>query len=425
MGQENESSTGGAMQNAHALPISSIPNPCPPPTTTPFIKAPGHRFGRSAMMIHLLAWLALSVAWALMIIMGEESPESQATQGVGGATALAFGAWSGLLALRAIWHGERVLLPAFILILIGAEATAPCVWLWDPLLTGNNPLSPLFEFTLWAGLPLFVPFFVFGSVLAVPVAWAVVWAIERWKRGRGADAWTRHRRLKTGFLAYLAVFLLLAVSIFPYALYAYVALEQNHHKIWSSPFNWQGPVLAHIPDSVRTGLDEFCSRRLPWRFVRHRVALIETGQLPKERLQVNMHDYWEEIQAASWRTFFRDHTADALTLCEQNMNEDDAEQRLHATWSFWHGRVIFGIWPATTRRQWVNFLCGHLNDPDYRVRRGVAHVLHACLNQPLQFNLPWPWSEKPVPEQAYENATIETVRKAAEAWQGAQRKQGP
>jgi hypothetical protein len=151
------------MQNAQALPISSIPNPNTPPASTLPTKSPGQRFGRTALMIHLLAWLALCVSWAMLIIVGEYTPESQATQGVGGATALAFGAWSGLLALRAIWHGERVLLPTFILVLVGVEATVPCLWLWDPLLTGNNPLSPLFEFALWAGLPLFVPFLVFGS----------------------------------------------------------------------------------------------------------------------------------------------------------------------------------------------------------------------------------------------------------------------
>jgi hypothetical protein len=417
MGQEEKTPAGGAMQNAHALPISSAPGPGQPPTITSFVKAPGHRFGRTAMLIHLLAWLAFSTAWLFMIALGELSPESQAIQGVGGATALTFVAWSGLLAFRAIWHGERIWVPTLVLVLVAIEGLLPCIWLWDPLLTGNNPLSPLFEFVLWAGLPLFVPFLVFGSVLAVPVAWIGEWIWERWKSKRKPDGWTRHRRLKVGFVMYLAVFLLLVVTVFPYALYAYVALEQNHRKIWSSPFNWQAPVLSSIPDFIRTGLDEFCSKRLPWRFVRHRVALIETGQLPKERLLINMGDSWEEVQAASWRTYFRDYTPEAMTLCRTIMKEGDAERRYHATWGFWHVRTVFGTWGNKTRCEYVDFLIGQLGDPDYRVRRGCAHVLSACLNKPTSFGaVPWPWGRGAPSEQDGEAVAVQEVRAFAQAW---------
>ena len=71
------------MQNAQALPMSSLTSPETPPNSTANPTASGQRFGRTALLIHALAWLAFGIAWALMGLLGEYTPESQAVQGVG------------------------------------------------------------------------------------------------------------------------------------------------------------------------------------------------------------------------------------------------------------------------------------------------------------------------------------------------------
>jgi len=406
------------MQNAHAIPITSVPNPNTPEPTVPATHTPGRRFGRTALMIHLLAWLCFGAAWGLMLVLGKESPEGQAVQGVGGAAALTCAIWSSLLALRGIWHGEPVSIPILVLLVFGMEAVVPCVWLWLPLLEAYNPLTPLYEFSLWLGLPLFVPFFVIGSFLVVPLSWAAARLFERWKRKTDEEAWSRRKRLKHGLVVYLAMFALLLVTVFPYPLFGYAALEQSHRKYWRPPVNWQATTLDVMPDYVRTGLDEFCSKYLPWRFVRHRVSLIENGRLPRERLLVLMReDPWEEIRAAAWRTYFREHPAEAIGLCEE-METAKAGERFEQmyTWNLWQARRSFAAWPIQQRIRWMELLLRGMEDSDFRVRRAAACIAQSCIPKTGTTVVPWPWTEVPPPEKSNERASIDAVRKAATGW---------
>lgn len=403
------------MQNAHAIPISPVTGPgAPAPSASPApVRAPGQRFGRTALMIHMLALLCFAAAWTLMLVLGQYSPEGQAVQGVGGAAALTCAIWSGLLALRGIWRDEPVGVPLLVLVALGIEAAGPCLWLWLPLLEGYNPLTPMYEFSLWLGLPLFVPYFVFVSLIAVPLAWVVVRLIERWKRKPDEECWSRRRRLRGGLVAYLVIFGLSLATVFPYPLFAYAALEQSHRKYWTPPINWQAATLSVMPDYVRSGLDSFCSRNLPWRYVRHRVSLIEKGQLPRERLLAHMEDPWEEIQAAAWKTYFREHTEEAIALCEA---EEKAAEGGRDTWSLWHARMSFRDWPVEQRMRWMALLLRGLEDPDLRVRRAAAHVSQSCISKPETLDVPWPWNKTQPAEQPAERASMEAVRQAALEW---------
>jgi len=405
------------MQNAQAIPISAATDPSKTNSqaSTPDKRGPGRRLGRTALAIHMLAWFAFGSAWALMLILGVGSAESRAIQGVGGAMALTCAAWSGLLALRAIWQGERVWVPILILVALGIEAVLPCAWLWLPLLASVNPMTPLFEFSLFLGLPLFVPYFVIVTFIAVPLSWFAVRLLERWKRKPDDEPWSRRQRLKRGFVIYVITFAISLVTVFPYPLFAYCALEQSHRRYWQPPFKWQAGVLRLTPNYVRTGLDDFCSTYLSWRFVRHRVSLIEKGHLPPERLLVHMGDPWEEIQASAWKTYFREHTEKAIALSE-SYEATAGGLGFERTWGLWHSRLSFRDWPIQQRIRWIELLQRALSHEDYRVRRAAARVTQACLSGPDDVSVPWPWNTEQPPEQENEQATVDTIRGAAAAW---------
>ncbi|MCW8130119.1 MAG: hypothetical protein KIS92_07210 [Planctomycetota bacterium] len=190
-----------------AKAASGVPLPNPPPAAA---AAPdGRSLGRSAMLLHALAYVFFLAALGMMLVLGEISEESQTVQGVGGAAAMTLSLWSLVISIRALFRAERPLLPVLNIAWVMIELVVPCMALWWPLVLNYKTCSELEAVAHALLLPVLIPCFVLGTFVAAPLAW---WRVTRtFKRSEKARDWTRRQRWMHGARWYAAVMMLLSV----------------------------------------------------------------------------------------------------------------------------------------------------------------------------------------------------------------------
>src|SRR5258708_22237801 len=107
--------------------------------------------GRTAALVHLLAFVALGGAVAGAYSVGPTTRDAQVILGVGLSAAGVFSLWSVLLSLRALWHGEGLRWPAWVTLAFMCEASAGALYFWPDLHPGHPTI-------VWLAIPLLVPF---------------------------------------------------------------------------------------------------------------------------------------------------------------------------------------------------------------------------------------------------------------------------
>ena len=198
--------------------------------------------GRSAALVHGLAFLAAALALGAVWAVGMKSKSDDAVKilGMGLIAVAVMTLWSVVLAIQALWRGEPRAWPRSVLCVFTIEATALCICLG--LSIRSVPENTLVR----AGLLVFLPFGMLLSVVAVPVAFWRVRRAERAEIAAKKPEWNNRRRGKHGFAWYSGIFTILTILLLPWPLFLFCAgSAANSHG------DWRHPIARRTPDFIR------------------------------------------------------------------------------------------------------------------------------------------------------------------------------
>ncbi|MBI3831872.1 MAG: hypothetical protein HY291_20285 [Planctomycetes bacterium] len=388
--------------------------------------ARGHRLGRSAWILHGLAYLFFLSAWGVMLILGESTEESQPVQGVGGAAAIVLSLWSLVLSIRALIAAERPVLPVLNIALVLLEITAPCVAVWWPLLLNYRAFSPVYEIALAWGLPVFVPFMSFGSGIAALFAWWLTGRAERRGQKQGQPAWTQRRRWRWGVSLYAGALAMLACLILPLPLYIFAALSASV----AEKGILQNIVLDTTPDFIK--LIAYNQMGNGSRGPSLKYRMLQDGRLSDALLLSFFHHKDNSLGNAAWAAYTNRHPEQRLSRAMEiaaspgdfnstvqyiagwEVAMDGSPEQIGAlfpTAGFGPDPLHDGLYQGlrySPSKELIPQLAPLLDCKELYARRMATHILAYQTGATLTAT-PQPGS---VPETAQEMSELETVRAA-------------
>ncbi|MBI3831873.1 MAG: hypothetical protein HY291_20290 [Planctomycetes bacterium] len=288
---------------APAGPVAPAKPPAPPATGA---------FGRSALWLYALAWLAALGTTFVVWVLGTKDDEVYTIQGVGGAAAFALAIWSAVIALRGYLRGELKRWTAGVLCVFLVELAWLGAWEWSMLLRWGGEPSALFTWCMWTALP------VWGLYLglAMPFAASLAWLRQTMAARRRArlqpqeEVWTisERRRFAAKWCAlYLAA---PAILLLPVTLFVFSALVIGMGK----GVTWQEYVVAWTPDSIKRAGNFGVSIYDGPRSHTLQLGLVLGGDLPADELQGYLRDANPNTRKYAWEVLCNRHPQEALNF---------------------------------------------------------------------------------------------------------------
>lgn len=246
---------------------------------------PSSRFGRTAWMVFGAGWLAATG----MITVGTIAEPYAAKRGVEHlipvfAVALAIGGvgtvWALVLALRALWRGEKPGLPVWLIHVTTLLPAAYGLVHWFPLpehvLLQKEWMDELY-------LPVLLPFW--------SLAWISGWTViprvmRRWERRRvakGRPEYTPRQFFRACLLWLWAYTILLGTILLPLPLYLHCYL----HWPFTLGRKW---VAENTPLPIRNAAERILSLDLNIRWGHAQQRLLRQGRVSRERLMLRYGD---------------------------------------------------------------------------------------------------------------------------------------
>jgi len=222
---------------------------------TPPSPSPSSRLGRSAWLVLGAALLSGGGLIAVGTFISGGTVDKEQIVWMGALIGGVFCVWAVVLALRALWRGERAMLPLGLLNLMALAAGALGVWMWARVPEVNGE----FVWYLDTGLPLAIPFCAAASLSGTVVLSCALRWIERRRMRSGKPVLTQRERcwllVKLGvpFLTLLAL-ILLPVPIFLY--------------LTARDFKMEPPALVKAaPNFVRDPAERVARTCMEWKWM--------------------------------------------------------------------------------------------------------------------------------------------------------------
>ena len=240
--------------------------------------------GRSAALVHGLAFVAAALALGAVWAVGTKTEEAERILGMGLSAVGVMALWSVVLAMQALLRGEPGAWPMSVLGVVTIEVAALSTFL---CLSG---LSKPQHFPIRAGLPLFVLFGMFVSFVAVPVAF---WRAKRAERSEIAakkPEWNNKRRWKRRFAWFSGIFTILTVLLLPWPLFLFCAGSAGYDD-WpaNSQGDWRNSVARHTPDFIRNTVAFLLEQSTLKPVVALHELIVSNGYLSQSELQRHLN----------------------------------------------------------------------------------------------------------------------------------------
>ena len=240
--------------------------------------------GRSAALVHGLAFLAASLALGAVWFVIPDQTKAWKILGMGLSAVAVMTLWSIILAIQALWRGESGKWPMGVLGVFTIEVAALCASLCLGVL--GMPNNILFR----TGLPVFVPFGMLVSLVAAPVAF---WRARRAEFAEIASKmpeWRNRRRWKHRFAWYAGIFTILTVLLLPWPLFVFCAASAHYNYPRSNfPDHWRNSFARHTPDFIRNTVAFLLEQSTLNPLVALHEKIVHNGYLSQSELQRHLN----------------------------------------------------------------------------------------------------------------------------------------